>query len=469
MKQFYPTNFTFTFRLLPLYRNTSLFLLIFLLNFTLGFGQDCTITSTASDLTDESPIPLDLNFEGAINRDLVADDFDITNGGIGSFQREVPEYLKGGQDKELNNFLVSGSIGAIAGNPGSYIENAVISISQLNESEVLFLTYGAGVKNLNLVTENIGSTAINGNNLESPLDIEASLPGNNQRFYLVDKDQQQVNVYNSDVSAKLTDFKVPNYDSSNDVGPTGIVTDDDGNIYVAVAFTPDGSFDVEYDKIAVYTPGNYNNPTIFPPDNSGVELDRPYRIAVDNTGKVYVADSGGSTEYGRVLVFDENYNHIHTIEGSQDNIGAPGSIVIDDYGYVYIVDYQQDITFTGIFQNPLELLLNYSTIRDSNYAVNVYDSNSNFEYVTEFNQGLNLPIDLEVDFCGNILINNLELTGPAPLFSVNINFNFQLKTFTRHDNFTAEVTPDEAGEVVVALNSENDFFPCDPQPECSFS
>ena len=39
MKQLYPTNFTFTFRLLFLYRNTSLFLLIFLLNFTLGFGQ----------------------------------------------------------------------------------------------------------------------------------------------------------------------------------------------------------------------------------------------------------------------------------------------------------------------------------------------------------------------------------------------------------------------------------------------
>ncbi|WP_175545939.1 Ig-like domain-containing protein [Salegentibacter echinorum] len=416
-----------------------------------------------------------MKFEGSINRQLDEDDFIVSNGNIGNFERGVPEFTKSREDIEIENFQVEGSafeifIKGISEFLAEEFGDAVISIAHYTKDNLFYLSYSNGVKSLNLVTENKQSTSITGDDLNSPLDIEASLSGVDQRLYLADKNKQQVNVYNN-ATVKLDDFKVPNYDSSNDVGPTGIVTDDDGNIYVTVAFTPDGTYDVEYDKVAVYKPGNYNNPTVIPADNSGLQLDRPYRIAVDKNGRIYIADGGGSTPNGRVLVFDENYNHIHTIEGTQDKIGAPGSIIVDDFGYIYIIDYQNDITFNGIFQNPEDLLGEYDKIISTSYSVNVYDSNANFEYVTEFNQGLNLPIDLEIDYCGNILVNNLKLSGPAPevLTGIDINFDFQLKTFTRHDNFTAEVTPNGEGLVEVSLNPENEFFPCDPQPECSFS
>ncbi|WP_081212365.1 HYR domain-containing protein [Salegentibacter sediminis] len=477
MKRPFETALYGTFRYLPGRCPLPFFLVFFLLNIFVGRGQnDCTISSLAPDPTEESPIPIDIVLEASINRELVADDFVVINGNIGNIERDKPEFVKGAEDIEIENFQVQGDPFEILsmGIPEFLADefgDAVISISQYTEDDIFYLTYSNGVKTLNLVTENKQATSISGGNLSSPLDIEASLPGSNQKLYLADKGEQQVNVYNNSATAKIDDFKVPNYDSSNDVGPTGIVTDSFGNIFVAVAFTPSGTYDVEYDKVAVYQPGNYNNPIVFPPDDSEIKLDRPYRIAVDKTGRVYVADSGGSTSNGRVLIFDENYNHIHTIEGAQDNIGAPGSVVVDDFGYIYVIDYQDDITFNGIFQNPEDLISEYDKITSTSYSINVYDSNANFEYVTEFNQGLNLPVDLEIDYCGNILVNNLELTGPAPgIFSgIDVNFDFQLKTFTRYDNFTAEVTPESEGLVKVNLNSDNSFFLCDPQPECEFS
>src|SRR5690606_29906664 len=57
---------------------------------------------------------------------------------------------------------------------------------------------------------------------------------------------------------------------------------------------------------------------------------------------------------------------------------------------------------------------------------------------------------------------------PGIFTGVNINFNFQLKTFTRQDNFTAEITPDNPGPIEVILEYVN-LFKCGSQPEDSFS
>ncbi len=425
------------------------------------------ITSTESPgPTAANPIPIEVKFEGPVDRILLNSDFKVTNGVVGNFQRGIPEFLKGTNDEVLSNFLVKGSLFEIGGNPGKYIKGAVLAITQLNETELLFLTYGNGVQRLDLISGSISNTLINGSNLKSPLDIEASLPNSDQQLYITDKTGKLTYIYDSS-TALIDQISLQNPNSSSDIGPTSVVTDSSGNIFIAVAFT--GDADVDIDRVEVYNASGDFVQKI-PKDGSGIIMEGPYRIAVDNKGNVYVADGGGSTDNGRILIFNKNYDHIRTIEGPTDNLGAPGSIVVDEYGYVYVIDYQDDLTFNGIFQDPLELLQQYTLVRDKNYSVNVYNSNSDFKYVTEFNQGLNLPIDLEIDYCGNILVNNLKLTGPAPgLFSgVDINFNFQLKTFTRNDKFTAEVVPDSSGEVKVILE-DTEFFRCGPQPEGEYS
>ncbi len=430
-----------------------------------GWGQGVSITSPEDPgPTSANPIPIDIHFQGPVNS-LTPSDFVASNGTIGNVQRQQPQFSNTNNDITLEEFSVTGGFISIASNPASYIKNAVISITQLNDSDILYLTYGNGVRRLNYQSLQKSETLIKGEDLQSPLDIEADSPQTGQHLFLADKDAQQVNVYDNS-TVMVESIKSRRAESTNDIGPTGLVTDEAGNLYVTVAYT--GSVDVNYDRVEVYNKtGDFV--TEFPEPGSGTVLEGPYRVAVDKQGRVYVCDGGGSTDYGRILVFEadaDNYKLIHTIEGATDHIGAPGSIVVDEYGYIYVVDYQQDITFNGIFNDPLQLLSAYQKVRDTRYSINVYDPQFNF--VTSFNDNLNLPIDLEIDHCGNILVNNLKMSGEVPsfLFGVDINFNFQLKTFQREDNFTADLIPENEG--LVEADISGDIFKCEPQPQGHF-
>ena len=67
MKQSYFTSPGFTFRLQPFGATTALFLLLFLLNISFGFGQGVTISSAEPNPTQNNPIGISIEFNERIN------------------------------------------------------------------------------------------------------------------------------------------------------------------------------------------------------------------------------------------------------------------------------------------------------------------------------------------------------------------------------------------------------------------
>ncbi|MFD1096529.1 Ig-like domain-containing protein [Salegentibacter chungangensis] len=459
----------------------GVFLLVMVLFFFFpvkGLAQNgVEITSPEPDPTSADPIPINIKFEDGVDV-LNVSDFQVTNGELQNLVREDPNYSLSDDVYDLKYFELRLGLFDFLDNKdriGEFFKeqlgDAVVSISQLSDTEIIFLKFNNGVEILDLTDGSKNQVqGIDGSNMESPLDIEASLPTANQETYIADKDAQVIRVYDNNLLSSGT-LQPLDSDASEDFGPTGVVTDEVGNLYTTIAYT--GSSSQTSERVVVFD-SNGNITYEFPPKNLAETLRSPYRLAVDKKERVYISDAGEDGK-GRIQVYEFNgssYTLIHSIKGEDDNIGSPGSIVVDDFGYIYVIDYEDDISFSGIFQNPMDFIESYDEISNKSYSINVYDSNNGFQYVTEFNGGLNLPIDLELDYCGNILVNNLELSGEGvettyleeygtiPL-SVNVNFNFQLKTFTRNDIFSAELVPQSEGLIEVDLQ-DADLFKCAP-------
>src|SRR5690606_36318740 len=103
-----------------------------------------------------------------------------------------------------------------------------------------------GVRRLNLTSGNIDNTLIDGSNLNSPLDIEVSLPNSDQQIYITDKTGKLTYSYNN-ATVIEGDIGLQNPNSSSDIGPTSVVTNSSGNIFIAVAYT--GNATVQHDRI----------------------------------------------------------------------------------------------------------------------------------------------------------------------------------------------------------------------------
>src|SRR5690606_38851593 len=100
------------------------------------------------------------------------------------------------------------------------------------------------------------------------------------------------------------------------------------NIYVA-EYNAEGSGceSDELSRISVYNPGgtriNFTN-----------NVNRPFRIAVNSSGKVYVSQAGTNNN-GTVGIYNENLE----FENNLPNIISPGSVVIDDFDYIHVIEY----------------------------------------------------------------------------------------------------------------------------------
>ena len=452
----------------------ALFLLVFLLNFGSGvYAQNgVTITSSENNPTSANPIPIDVQFEDGVD-ELSSLDFDVTNGTILNILREDPDFIDEGQERVLENFQVKTTkeeiIGAaLSNNIQGYLleklKKTVVSIDFNGNDELFYLTLNDGIFKIN--SNGNVDRVIPANEFDSPLDMVINR--DNDNIYVADADKGQVLIFNSSYSLIKTIGTGSNADSNNPRGATGLALDDEGNIYVADNFTGNTA---NQDAIKIYAPNGNIIKKIS--TYNGQQIEDPYRIAVDKHGNIYVSESGGNQREPRIIIYDKDYIPIKVIKGGEQ--GNPGSLVVDDYGYLYAIDYEDDFNLTDLFNDPLEVLGNYEKIRDSRYTVNVFDTNQDFNFVKEFdNSDLNLPIDLAIDNCGLIYINNLRLQGAAPreFFTypalMDINFDFTLKKVQRKDNFIVEIGPKAPGLVELVLE-DADLFKCGPQPVGDFS
>ena len=119
--------------------------------------------------------------------------------------------------------------------------------------------------------------------------------------------------------------------------PWGIALDSAGNIYVA-----------SYDSggrgaVSVYKAGSSGNcvPTA---TISGMRtgLDHPFGIAVDSNGKIYVANYIGGNGGGSVTVYPANSTGdvapIATIIGGDTGLDNPSGIAVDSTGKIYVAN-----------------------------------------------------------------------------------------------------------------------------------
>ena len=375
MKQLYPTNFTFTFRLLSLYRNTSLFLLIFLLNFTLGFGQQPENT--------------------------------------------VPDY-------DWLDFYNLGNADAVSP------ENLVISIDTDSQGFVYILTFGNGVfkfdpvnKSLErIITDSPGESG----NLNGPLDIVID---NYDIIYIADSGSKLIKKF--DVSGNPVDTIGSGFGGNGRDEfwePTGLAIDDENNLYIVDSYRGDNNAVVDRFFLKVYySTGEFKSfqGTISHP------LFQPYRVAASGD---YILISHAAND-GEVLVFNSDLTYRKTLS----NIGSPGSIVIDNYNFIHVVDYADELDFNLILDYPNLEFLDYLTlysgisrgINENKFAIQIYDDQLEHQTTLTDEIGeekIQLPLDLAFNDCSRLYLNDGSLNG--------LSIDFNLEVFNRTPSFDTE-------------------------------
>ncbi len=160
----------------------------------------------------------------------------------------------------------------------------------------------------------------------------------NGDIYVVDRDNNRIQVFNSQRQYKLQ-LGAGTYGSSNTefAGPAGVAVDTAGNIYVV---------DQDNNRVqkctvsgAAYTCSPFVGVTGQSGDDFG-HLAWPYSVAVDNSGRVYVADTSNQ----RVQVFDSTGAYLTTVGGNwgstTGDLREPKGVAVDSAGNLYVTDWR---------------------------------------------------------------------------------------------------------------------------------
>ncbi|MCM4157783.1 HYR domain-containing protein [Gramella sp. AN32] len=281
-------------------------------------------------------------------------------------------------------------------------EDINIAIASGPQNFVYVLTFGSGVQKRNADGSSVSNNFITG--LDSPLDIAVDREG---LIYIADfqaggdtfADNGQIKVYNSNgvyQRSILTSY----------FRPMGIDVDEQ---YVYIAEYNDGKQGPErtpssririVDKITGTEVKVNNNVTI------------PYRITVNSTGKVFVSQAGNSNSSVQI------YNEDLVNQGSLANIQSPGSLVVDAFDYLHVVEYAGQVNFEEFialstnfdFGDLLQLSHDiYDGIKDNAFSIKVFDPSLNYKF--QIKDKIDFPIDLAFNNCDKLYVDNSTVFG----------------------------------------------------------
>jgi hypothetical protein len=260
-------------------------------------------------------------------------------------------------------------------------------------------------------------------------DLEIASNGN---IYVSDTDNHRIQVFDSQGDFLFKWGSEGNADSQF-FRPWGIAFDGAGNVYVSdhidriQIFDPAGNFLFKFSSFGS-GPGQLVDPT-------GIEF--------DSSGNLYVADQGND----RVQIFDSSHNFLEefgTPTGSGNGqFDIPRGIALDSSNKIYVADGQNNlIQVFGSFQNP-------PTADDQNVTVNE-DGSVTFT-LTGTGQGT-LTFSI-VDSPDNGVLSNFNSATGQVTYSPNTNYNGP-------DSFTFKIndgnTDSNVATVLITVNPIND-------------
>ena len=399
-------------------------LLFFLLLFSISsFGQDgVTITSTGNSPTSANPIPLTFTFDSPVNG-FGLEDVARSGGGLSDFSIETPNFAHTGFSKRLSSFELD------ALNPDlSNASKAIVALDIDKDGAVYALTFNDGIYFFNSSGNSIsGNPQYSKEEFSDPRDIAV---GPNGTIYVADSGNNRIVSITSDQSISYLGENILK-------SPSGLAVDKEGKIFVA---------DTENNRVVVF---DLSNP---PPQiingTGGQSLLNPVRLAVDSKGLIYVNDLGNS----RIQIFNSGGNYLETIESGDNTFSSAGSILVDDYGFLYVADFnsvslENFLSYQDI--DPLELL---PILLGEQLSIKVFNPADFSAAAFSITESVDIPVDLALKPCGYLAVNN----GDAVLGNLQLglppkwpaNFLFDLR-FYNHlpDTFNATFTIDKECEL----------------------
>ncbi|MCH4824206.1 Ig-like domain-containing protein [Gramella lutea] len=301
----------------------------------------------------------------------------------------------------------------------------VLAVDTDSQGNTYILTFGNGVYKynndtdtyINIISDELGDPG----SLNAPLDLAID---SNDIIYIADSGSKLIKKFDTSGNSEGVIGVGAGGDGRNEFWqPTGLELDRDDNLFIVDAYRGDNDAVTErYFLKIYYADGTFRSWQ----GTDSYPLNNPYRVAA-NDDFIFISHSENN---GETLVFNKQLEYVKTLE----NIGSTGSIFIDNFNYVYVIDYADRVELSQIFElisgnlGFFQLFALYNEINagisDGDFKIQVYDPDLikvhtiNDAPVNSKPDDIQLPIDISLDACDKMYLIDGELDGLAIDFNL---------------------------------------------------
>ncbi|MFI5351554.1 MAG: choice-of-anchor D domain-containing protein [Candidatus Binatales bacterium] len=261
-----------------------------------------------------------------------------------------------------------------------------------------------------------------------------------------------VTVYPAGTSGNTTPSAIIGGSSTGLVNPSAIALDGNGNIYVA-----NNGSDVDgIDAVTVYPAGSNGN--VAPSaiiSGSSTGLDGPAGVAVDSSGKIYVANWDSSTVTIYPAGSTGNVAPSATIRGYATGLNDPSGITVDGSGKIYVSNQ-------GSLNGGSDSVTIYAAGSNGNAAPSATIAGPSANVGGSIT-GLILPTGIAVDSSGNVYVANrvgfypgTESNGTLTVYPAGSSGNVAPSATIANLRAATDIALDRSGNIyVVSDGSES--------------